>query len=186
MVHTLGSNSWRKIEDFPGVPYQRGSDGGNFVSNAVNWLARDTAGIFSLDLGKETYEEFLQPDYGIEVDYKILDVTRDCLCILANSDFWVMKEYGNSESWTKLFSFSSNFLSRVPLDWYRFRKHHLLCVLENDESLVYPGCRNVYVYSHKNDTFRRSRLEKKIGLMKHRRLVIKDIYVEMESLISPW
>jgi hypothetical protein len=33
-------------------------------------------------------------------------VLRDCLCILAHSDtssdVWLMKEYGNKDSWTKL------------------------------------------------------------------------------------
>jgi hypothetical protein len=34
-----------------------------------------------------------------------IGVLRDCLCVTSGSDVWIMEEYGNNESWTKLFTF---------------------------------------------------------------------------------
>ncbi|XP_057438510.1 F-box/kelch-repeat protein At3g23880-like [Lotus japonicus] len=168
MVHTLGSNSWRRIQDSPCIPYWGCCHNGKFVSGAVNWLTGDGEdgfnrghGIISLDLGKESYQEFLQPDYGIEVDYLTMGVMRDCLCLLANSDVWVMKEYGNNDSWTKLFSLPSDF-------WHACCPYILgcnsLCVLEDDETIFFQY-RNLDIYNYKSGTFRSSALEYKPGLI---------------------
>jgi F-box interacting protein len=111
-VHTLGTNSWRFIDDFPygtsTVFPVRSS--GEFVSGTLNWLVYladsvTVRPIVSLDLGTESYQEILQPDYGEEgaemVNFIDLGVLRDCLCILRGQDIWLMKEYGNRDSWTK-------------------------------------------------------------------------------------
>lgn len=109
-VYTLGTDYWRRIQDFPsGVPFD---NSGTFVSGTINWLAAKDPYtswiIVSLDLEEETYQYLLQPDYGaVTVNSVTLGVLRDCLCILAHgdtfSDVWLMKEYGNNDSWTKLF-----------------------------------------------------------------------------------
>ncbi|MCH96681.1 F-box family protein [Trifolium medium] len=85
---------------------------GKFVRGTINWLAskhwhESPCFIVSLDLGKESFQKILLPDFG-EVDWSILyvSVLRDCLCMMYGHDVWIMKEYGNTESWTKLFSVS--------------------------------------------------------------------------------
>ncbi|XP_057432121.1 F-box/kelch-repeat protein At3g23880-like [Lotus japonicus] len=182
MVHTLGSNFWRKIEEFPGIPYCASGNNGICVSGAINWLARGTAGIISLNLGKESYKEFLQPDYGIKVHNLTMEIVRDCLCILTNSkDVWIMKEYGNTKSWTKLFSFPSYFLR----DWFPYhRAYGSICVLEDDESLFYSDS-GIDIFSYKNGTFRSSSELENPALIKDTQAGIMDMYVEIESLISP-
>ena len=61
--------------------------------------------ILSLDLEKESYQQLLLPDF--ENGSWTLGVVRDCLCVFATSDMfwdvWIMKEYGNEKSWTKLY-----------------------------------------------------------------------------------
>jgi F-box interacting protein len=121
-VHTPGTNYWRRIKDFPPcVPF---NNSGKFVSGTLNWPGLDASGssflIISLDLGNESYQEFLPPDYGGKVGHAlILDVLRDCLCIFTHidifSEVWIMKEYGNRESWTKLFGvpFMGNIFSKL-------------------------------------------------------------------------
>jgi len=62
-VHTLGTEYWRKIHDFPGHRHLV-SRPGIFVSDTVNWLAPDTSlalMIVSFDLEKESSQELLQP-----------------------------------------------------------------------------------------------------------------------------
>ncbi|KEH32860.1 putative F-box domain-containing protein [Medicago truncatula] len=109
-VHTLGTNSWKTIQKFPFgcVPLQLL---GKFVSGTINWLVYNEyhkeIQIVSLDLGNESYKEVLLPK---EVDVSTLrwhlGVLRDCLCLVFGHDVWIMKEHGNKDSWTKLYSVS--------------------------------------------------------------------------------
>ncbi|CAL0301196.1 unnamed protein product [Lupinus luteus] len=179
-VHTLGTDYWRRIQEFPsGVPFD---SSGKFVCGAINWLASGSDAfnsswvIVSLDLAKESYEELLQPDYGeVDVVTLTLGTLKDCLCVLAHgdtfSDVWLMKDYGNKESWTKLY--------RVPYmentDSIPYTK--ALCISENDEVLL--ECQStLVVYNSRNGTFRVPRIQE-IG----RWATVTEIYVE--SLISP-
>ncbi|XP_024634431.1 uncharacterized protein [Medicago truncatula] len=103
----LGTDYWRRIEDFPYSGYVNCV--GTFVSGTINWFAfgdLDEYAIVSLDLKKETYQNITPPD--LEKDLWTLGVVRDCLCTFARSkmllDVWIMKEYGNKESWIKLYN----------------------------------------------------------------------------------
>ncbi|KAL2579985.1 hypothetical protein GLYMA_15G101700v4 [Glycine max] len=174
-VLTLGTDSWRRIQEFPsGLPFD---ESGKFVSGTVNWLASNDSSsliIVSLDLHKESYEEVLQPYYGVAVVNLTLGVLRDCLCVLSHADtfldVWLMKDYGNKESWTKLF--------RVPYmgisDSYLYTK--ALCISEDDQVLMEFNS-ELAVYNSRNGT---SKIPD-----------IQDIYMYMtpevyiESLISP-
>ncbi|KEH26232.1 putative F-box domain-containing protein [Medicago truncatula] len=107
MIHTLGTDTWRLINgDFPLPVYDL-----KFVSGALNWipyLKNYIHSLASFDLVTESYKRLLQPNYGAEFVYNLnLDVSRDCLRIFASRqrffDVWLMKEYGNEGSWTKLF-----------------------------------------------------------------------------------
>ncbi|KAK2441372.1 F-box/kelch-repeat protein [Trifolium repens] len=110
-VNTLGTNFWKNMQEFPfGTPDCIGS--GTFVSGTINWVAskhwhESPCFIVSLDLGKESFRKVLLPDLE-EVDASMLylSVLRDCLCMTYDHDVWIMKDYGNKESWTKLFTVS--------------------------------------------------------------------------------
>jgi len=73
-IHTLSTNSWRLIDDFPYRASQfplRSS--GRFVSGKLNWLiyphdSMTVRPIVSLDLGTKSYQVILQPDYGEGVE----------------------------------------------------------------------------------------------------------------------
>jgi F-box interacting protein len=150
-VHTLGStDDWRRIQDFPNFsPHGPGI----FVNGTVNWLAVERLStcdrvIVSLDLKKEMYQKLPPPDSDKES--WTLGVSRDCLCIFAKSsrigersrflDVWIMKEYGNKESWTKLYSvphreqqtFSSRHREHQSL--YSFKSG--LYISKNDQLLM--------------------------------------------------
>ncbi|KAI4317713.1 hypothetical protein L6164_025562 [Bauhinia variegata] len=122
-VYTLGTSYWRRILEFPVVPYD---DTGKFVSGTgtINWVGKSTTGsrypwvIVSLDLGKETYQEVLQPDYEVGLVVS-LGVLRDCLCIChyynTHLDLWLMKDCGLTVSWTKLVTIHEDITSFKPL-----------------------------------------------------------------------
>jgi hypothetical protein len=67
-IQTLGTGFWRSIQEFPfgGVPVEQS---GHFVSGKINWLAskhwlrESPCIIVSLNLGNESYQEILQPEY---------------------------------------------------------------------------------------------------------------------------
>ncbi|KAI5411101.1 hypothetical protein KIW84_056301 [Lathyrus oleraceus] len=110
-VHTLGTKFWKNIGDFPkATDHEQKS--GKYVSGTINWLAQrwprsSPPFIVSFDLGNESYQEVLLPDNKeVNDNFFTLDVFADCLCVLCGHDVWLMKEYGNKESWTKLFTIS--------------------------------------------------------------------------------
>jgi hypothetical protein len=67
----------------------------------------------------------LLPDFENENVRWNLGVVRDCLCAFATSDMfmdvWIMKEYGNKESWNKLYT--------IPYIQDRgFKAYTVLCI----------------------------------------------------------
>jgi F-box interacting protein len=180
-VLTFGTTSWRLIDEFPFGSFGEFSDAeGKFVSGTINWLVfkRDSTlqHIISLDLGTESYQEILQPEYGEQgvkmVRISTLGVLRDCLCILRGRDIWLMKEYGNRDSWTKF--------ATVPhLGWYNYYLEDVLCISEDDHVLLKFKAMyelKLAVYDSVNRTLKSLDIKTK-GLMRPK------IYIE--SLISP-
>jgi hypothetical protein len=73
------------------------------VSGTINWLAYKgdlkSPFIASLDLGNESRQEVLLPDFGKASPFTLqLRAFRDCLCLFCHGDVWIMNEYGNKES----------------------------------------------------------------------------------------
>jgi len=174
-VHTLGTNVWKSIQDFPFSVAPVDLQSGKFVSGAINWLCydefqpRNPSFIVSYDLGKESYQKILPPNYGRVDVCKLwtLDVLRDCLCatsgdnVWAMKDVWIMKEYGNEEFWIKLYTINSN-------------KSHIKAVrvIEDDQVLVkFSPDSKIFVYNSRNCTFKCSNF-------------VKTPEVCVESLIS--
>jgi len=185
-VHTLGTNFWRRISDFPseiiGVP--KGYVG-KHVSGTINWAIRNQAiicsswVILSLDLGNESYQEISQPDFGLDdpLHDLSLGVSRDCLCILAHAkdslDIWVMKYYGNKDSWNKLFTIPFMELCYNGIGFFS-----LLYISEEDGQVFFDLNYEVYVYNYKNRTLKILEIQ---GLPSNR--FTSNVYVE--SLTSP-
>ncbi|AES93928.2 F-box and associated interaction domain protein [Medicago truncatula] len=163
-VHTLDTNIWKSIQDFPYGVGPIDLQPGKFVSSAINWLCsdeiqlRNPSFIVSYDLGKESYQKILPPNYGGVDVCKLwtLDVLRDCLCatsgdnVWAMKDVWIMKEYGNVGSWIKLYTIDSS-------------KYHIEAVhiFENDQVLVKicPHSK-IFVYNSRNCTFKCGNFER--------------------------
>jgi len=175
-VHTMGTSYWRKIQDFPGFPR---TETGKFVSGTFNWFTYTNSAskeiIVSLDLEKESYRKLLLPDYGAVVVVRSnLTVLMDCLCILCHSntflDVGLMKEYGNKDSWTKLFRFP--YMGGVRSGPYV----KALYVSEDDQILLqYEN--ELAVFNSKDCTF------KTLQIQNNNYWSVLDVC--QESLISP-
>ena len=172
-VHTVGTNFWRRILDFPGELYHRS---GIFVSGTLNWLISNDSSIVSLDLEKESYGELSLPDYGaLVVLTKSLWVLRDCLSILSShigdySEIWLMKEYGNKDSWTKLL--------RVPyMGGVGSCIYTRALYIYKDDQVLLEFRSKLVVYNSRDGTLKTLRIQRCHGWM------LREVY--QESLISP-
>ncbi|XP_045822489.1 F-box/kelch-repeat protein At3g23880-like [Trifolium pratense] len=175
-IHVLGTNIWKNIQEFPCdvLPIDKS---GHFVGGAINWLVSKVSSskrtIVSCNLRNESYQEILPPNYeNQEVCYWHLGVLRDCLCLICGDDVWLMKEYGNKDSWTKLFTIP---YIQDPRSSYGFTKvvnifedHQVLLEYIEDETSM----RKSIVYDFKNNIFKFTEFES-----------TPEVYVE--SLISP-
>lgn len=134
-VYSLSTGSWRGVSTSTAPSNHLSSYGTHcFVFDSVHWIVsgeNEKQGkcnlVVSFDMGKEVFYKLMLPDSLANVHMPLLSITRhgDSLAALEYSNwegsycFWVMKEYGVSESWTKLFTLT------IPGRWMRtlvFRK----------------------------------------------------------------
>ncbi|KAL3635711.1 hypothetical protein CASFOL_020258 [Castilleja foliolosa] len=123
-VYSLSSDSWRNAENCP----WRGPRGpGVFLSGALHWTMFNapygTDTIIVFDLATENYRQLQAPPLRErdtpnvkENRYLNLDVLDGCLVVsdfaktdrisgeLEHYDVWVLKDYGDKDSWIKFFS----------------------------------------------------------------------------------
>jgi len=177
-VYTLGTDYWTRIENIPNNYCVHST--GTFVSGTVNWFATDDSSmhfILSLDLEKGSYQHLLLPNSNN--DSSMLSLIRDCLCLSASSDMfmdvWIMKEYGDQESWTKLYV--------VPdIQDQGLKPFKALYIYEDDQLLLEfyameGGNIKLVVYDSKTGTLNIPEFQNNYEQL------CSDVYIE--SLISP-
>ncbi|GJS92297.1 F-box associated domain containing protein [Tanacetum coccineum] len=109
-MYSLNTRNWKNLSDFPhGCKV---GDDAVFLNGCVQWLdiVPNLWKLVSFNLETKTYDEVLHPKY--DEDKKTLDlrVLGGWLCVVYNydtnhvADVWVMKDYGEKDSWTKLVS----------------------------------------------------------------------------------
>ncbi|XP_045822399.1 F-box/kelch-repeat protein At3g23880-like [Trifolium pratense] len=172
-VHILGTNFWKNIREFPcgGIPREKN---GHFVSGTINWLASKNSSwentkiemlrgrgppsfILSFNLENESYQEILLPGHtNIDGSSWHLGVLRNCLCMINGDDVWIMKEHGNKDSWTKMFTIP---YFQDPRTSYSFVK--LINIFEDyiDESIEGKWTWKSIVYEFKNDIIKLTEFE---------------------------
>ncbi|KAI8561470.1 hypothetical protein RHMOL_Rhmol04G0342300 [Rhododendron molle] len=189
-VHVFSSklSSWKSIEDFGRYSchlFGRGS----VLNGSPHWVAcgiTDIDGYYfriaCFDVMEEKFKEVPMPIYEEKVHLFKVGVLDGCLCMvdsrLESLTFWVMKEYGVKESWTKLFVVSNVPPNEPgePLINYC----ELLCFTKDGEfvlKLRSGTSAKFAIYNPKRKTYKR--IEKPENWKGHE----IDIYVE--SLVSP-
>ncbi|KAJ4714708.1 putative F-box family protein [Melia azedarach] len=115
-VYRLKTNTWKRIENFPFYFFTNAGNGA-LASGALHWVANLNLNadeddlIIAFDLKKEEFYQVPIPPAGEGGFFISTEVLGGCLSVVCMydyerpCDFWVMKEYGVKESWTKLFSF---------------------------------------------------------------------------------
>lgn len=158
-VYSLKTNSWKMIEEYPGVIFC--NDPAKFVNGRLHWIAtrvsdkNDSWFVSSLNLVDETYENvaLLDLTYG-NFDWE-LEILGGNLCVFCDyykvqMDVWVMKAYGLVESWTNVAS--------IP---YLIAIRHSLFpvfISHNDEILLQHGS-SLLIYNSTHNTFKHPQVQ---------------------------
>ncbi|XP_009355013.2 F-box protein CPR1-like [Pyrus x bretschneideri] len=124
-LYSLKFNSWKRIPKLPCDGFYVQSWDVVFLDGAMSCLMRESDSekyrckIVALDLASEKYMEFGTPvvdeDDNLMMSLKVLGGSL-CICVhhyFANSDIWIMKEYGVTKSWTLLYSFEKGGMPHV-------------------------------------------------------------------------
>ncbi|EYU45519.1 hypothetical protein MIMGU_mgv1a018768mg, partial [Erythranthe guttata] len=183
-MYSSKTNSWKKFDNYEKHRLQ-GTHDVILVKGRLHWLVqynRNTGSrdIVSLDLAEEEYHTF---SHGVEYSSGVVSLVElggylGLMNLMSGADanVWVMKEYGVTESWTKVWTLS-NFIDQLPRKCIGDRgKLKPLCWSKNRDILIASG-QYVVVCNGKN-VLRKSRVG---SVFEHR---IQPI-VYIESLVSP-
>ncbi|XP_057432986.1 F-box/kelch-repeat protein At3g06240-like [Lotus japonicus] len=187
-LYTFGTKSWTTIQNFPcdhQVPWRWWDKQGKFVSGSLNWWVPERNGIISFDLEKETYGEVLLPLHmgGDHPFNHVLEVLSNRLCLCYFNDIhcvvWLIKKYGNQQSWKKLMLIPHSKLNMaMPMPIHASCCLRPLCISENGIVFMRTIDLQLVSYNTKNG----SSDDPEINMGRYRR---DDMHIYHESLISP-
>lgn len=172
-MYSLKTNSWKKIDNFDEDFLGEGP--GKYANGRLHWVAEDDDGdlknIVSIDMVEGKYDIVVPPQQLLGSCYNKLDVLGGYLSVVSVDCVWVMKKYGEAESWTKIpkFFYFGDPLRQVPI-WLEKNGDVAVAVALNRS--------NVILYN-RNFKSRRARVYEVDGDIFER-----GIYVE--SLLSPF
>ncbi|PHU01704.1 hypothetical protein BC332_31491 [Capsicum chinense] len=144
-ILALKSGSWRLTNNYPigNCPDLLCTESLVFVHGAFHWIDDITRStVTALTISSEVCTEIPLPEQMLSIyDHKcgrLVSVLTEKLCVYVNYmsrvgntfRFWVMKDYGVTESWTRLFTIPGpGFLSVIPK--YRFSDGVVLLCYRN-------------------------------------------------------
>ncbi|XP_073039081.1 F-box protein At3g07870-like [Primulina eburnea] len=125
-VYTLGSDTWRRIEN---APWPKHKSFEPLLNDALHWITNSHKPcelISSFDLAEETFK-FVPPPAHFSLQYMDrissinMGVLKNCLCICyiykdTVFEAWLMREYGVKESWTRKFSIDMKFYDQMSFE----------------------------------------------------------------------
>lgn len=143
MVLDVGSDSWRRIEDSPFCPSSTSIP--VFLNGVLHWVCdvnnTPRFGVY-FDFESERFGEF-GPPFGILKKYHkrkyrmTLGILEGCLTLCdvlrtGKFDIWVMKKYGDQESWSKDFA-----VDTTVVDMFLQGRYQPMKVLDSGELLLF-------------------------------------------------
>ncbi|KAK2643983.1 hypothetical protein Ddye_019178 [Dipteronia dyeriana] len=103
-------NTWNRVQNFPYRNPTLSCAIGTPLKGALHWATHTYGGvcvIAAFDLVEESFKHVHLPaDLSTGPLSISIGVLGDCLCLLGlhgSSEFWIMKEHGVKESWTRVF-----------------------------------------------------------------------------------
>ncbi|XP_010255762.1 PREDICTED: F-box protein At3g07870-like [Nelumbo nucifera] len=184
-VYTLGSKSWRRLEDTEFLLWASPS---SLVNGAIHWLSGYHLGsgiylIVYFDVGDEEFRVLDPPSElnpSREKGCASLVVLEGCLSLAYAPDdggslvVWVMKEYGVKESWTKQFVIQRGAVF-PPMNYLQ-----LLCLLKNGEILLEHTIKRLFCYNPNTKMVRHLAIHDLPNWIMH------PTHTYVQSLVSLW
>ncbi|XP_059627631.1 F-box/kelch-repeat protein At3g06240-like [Cornus florida] len=105
-VYSVSVGSWRKVQDFP--EYNDGliaSEPMVELNGVIHWISLlPKFEIVAFSLADEKLWMIAMPPCYTEFEAFRFTVFQGCLCVMPQGDhaYWIMKEYGVEESWTRI------------------------------------------------------------------------------------
>lgn len=116
-VYTLGTGSWRNIENVQFHGFIIGD--AIFLEGNLHFVSEDGSDVvYCLDIEKERLKSFPSPPLDIDYRKATINLYNGCLCVCDNTEefdvkVWVMKNYGVEKSWTKLVEITEDPISSL-------------------------------------------------------------------------
>lgn len=177
-MYSLKTDSWKMIEGFKGGVLL--NDTGKFASGKLHFSAKPGYGydrrsvLVSLDLKTEVYDTIELPSSGHGRCESSVGLLGGCISVMhdygaTHANVWVLKEYGNKDSWTKVVT--------IPyvIDPGKYYYSYPLCILPDGKVLLVHGVKLV-LYNPKKKSLRNVKTRKTGDFIE------ADMYVE--SLVS--
>ncbi|XP_059632589.1 F-box/kelch-repeat protein At3g06240-like isoform X1 [Cornus florida] len=171
-VYSLRTDSWKKVQGFPNNHWP--ITHGILLNGAIHWLYVDKDSllptkIVAFCLADEKFLEFPVPTLAVGIVFNF-GLLGGCLCILpfCGNEFWLMKEYGVTQSWTKV-------VIEIPSV-----RIHTLALLKNHEAILKIDSKKLVLYNTRERTYRDLVLRDFPDVNK---ILNAEAYVE--SLVSP-
>ncbi|XP_059659108.1 F-box/kelch-repeat protein At3g06240-like [Cornus florida] len=145
-MYSLKTNSWKKVESRLPHKYDIFLPYGTSLNGAIHWVCKDYERkryvIVAFSLVDEKFSKIAVP---VQEPINSLDlgVFRGCLCMssLQKGEFWVMKEYGVTRSWT-------NVANETPKSLVLMKNDEL----KNDELLFLTDSKKFVLYNMRERT----------------------------------
>ncbi|KAK4737803.1 hypothetical protein R3W88_001500 [Solanum pinnatisectum] len=178
-MYSLRKGLWEKLENSPYDHSYFHLCSGAFVNGALHWLARTTSEnsttIAAFDLSVDKFSEVPKPTDLQNYCLMCIAALKGCLCVSTNLSpsmdtitFWIMKEYGVKESWTKF---------KITEPSFDVSRTTLVCSIGDDDVLLDVDV-EVVVYNMKEN--RRKNLLIDVNPINYDGLTFVD------SLVSPY
>ncbi|XP_059632911.1 F-box protein CPR1-like [Cornus florida] len=178
-VYSLRTDSWKKVQGLPNNHSNISSSdetllngtllNGTLLNGAIHWLCLGQ--IIAFSLADEKFWEFPAPTLSNNDIPQTLRLLGGCLCMVPmfGREFWVMKEYGVAQSWTKV-------VIEVPFS----KTIKTLALLENHEAILRIGFEKLVLYNTRERTYRDLVLRDFPDVAR-----IRNTGAYVESLVSP-
>ncbi|KAF5188647.1 F-box protein cpr1 [Thalictrum thalictroides] len=191
-IYTLGSGKWRRVEDVPARRFFNPQETSQvLVNGALHWIllcepkSELYNSIGAIDIQSESFRAFKMPReyYGA---HRTLGVLQESLCVIddicagfvdAAVVFWVMKDYGNKDSWRKEYIVKKDMLG--PLQ--RARSFKFFNTRKPKTVLLYGDKDDQGYYDLENKEFKHT-LNNGIQPSSNK---VEAVVVHLGSLISP-
>ncbi|PIA42045.1 hypothetical protein AQUCO_02100115v1 [Aquilegia coerulea] len=153
-IYSLASSSWREMKS---IPYRIATRHGVSVDGSLHWVAAHKSRrsyrydlVIAFEIGGDKFREVPLPNH-MNPDC-FIDITElgGELCLVCNykilAEAWLMKDYGVTSSWTKLFSIKAS-------PGVYFRSLMPLCFTKDGKLLLHMDDRMLALYHPIEDLF---------------------------------